>query len=277
MTMQKQTSNSSTKPRPPEVTHKDAHRNATSTSVARAFAVLDVLSRQGGSGLSLMGIAKPLQMSKSTTHRYLITLEQLGAVERDSQDHFRLGLKMIELAGMTLSDNNLHKHGEALLTELADRTLETVHLAVPSGTEVVYIAKADGARSIRMVSYIGARAPMYCTALGKAILAYSPTKLVDQVIRAGLTPRTPRTITARRVFLEELERVRRQGYAVDQEENEIGVCCMGTPILDYDARAIGAISVSGPVERMTPARQLEFGPIIRETGLRLSKRMGYAR
>lgn len=275
--MQKQTGNSSTRSRPPGVTNKDAQRNATSTSVARAFAVLDVLSRQGSNGLSLMGIAKPLQMSKSTTHRYLVTLEQLGAVERDSQDHFHLGLKMIELAGVTLTENNLHKQGEVLLTELAERTLETVHLAVPSGTEVVYIAKADGARSIRMVSYIGARAPMYCTALGKAILAYSPAKLVDQVIRAGLTPRTPRTITSRRVFLEELEQVRTQGYAVDQEENETGVCCMGSPILDYDRRVIGAISVSGPVERMILARQLEFGPILRETGLRLSRRMGYAR
>lgn len=250
--------------------------NATSTSVARAFAILDILSPRGNSGLALMDTAMQLHMSKSTTHRYLITLEKLGAVERDDKDRFRLGLKMIELAGLVLSQNNLHKMGEAFLNELADRTHETVHLAVPSGTDVVYIAKADSARSIRMVSHIGSKAPMYCTSLGKAILAHSSPELVDKVIHAGLAPRTPHTITSQQALSDELERVRLQGYAMDSEENEIGVSCIGTPIFDYNSRVIGAISVSGPTERMTPSRRFELVPIIRDAGVRLSNRMGYA-
>lgn len=251
--------------------------NATSTSVARAFAILDILSPRGNSGLALMDTAKQLQMSKSTTHRYLISLEKLGAVERDDKDRFRLGMKMIELAGLVLSQNNLHTQGEKFINELADRTHETVHLAVPSGTEVVYIAKADSARSIRMVSHIGSKAPMYCTSLGKAILAHSSPELVDEVIQCGLLPRTPHTITSQEALLDELERVRIQGYAMDSEENEIGVSCVGSPIFDYTTRVIGAISVSGPTERMTVSRRLELAPIVRDAGVRLSNRMGYPR
>jgi IclR family acetate operon transcriptional repressor len=214
-------------------------------------------------------------MSRSTTHRYLITLEKLGAVERDDKDHFRLGLKVIELAGLVLSQNNLHNQSEAFLNELADRTHETIHLGVPIGTEVVYIDKVDSPRALRMFSYIGSRAAMYCTALGKAILAYAKPKLVDEVVQAGLVPRTPHTITTKHGLLEELKKVRARGYAVDCQENEMGVCCVGTPIFDYRAKVIGAISISGPAERMTPAQQREFGPLIRDAGLRLSKRMGY--
>lgn len=255
----------------------DSTSLSTSTSVARAFAVLDILSAQGNIGLTLSDTAHLLRMSRSTTHRYLITLEKLGAVERDDKDRFRLGLKMIELAGLVLSQNNLHNQGETFLNELADRTHETIHLAVPIGTEVVYIAKVDSPRSLRMFSYIGSRAPMYCTALGKAILAYSSAKLVDEVIRAGLAPRTHHTIATKHALLDELEKVRSRGFAFDCQENEVGVCCVGAPIFDYSAQVIGAISISGPAERMTAARQLEFGPLISDAGLRLSKRMGYSR
>ncbi len=272
--MKPQTRDSSTKRPHSSAARRKPKPNLTSTSVARAFAILDILSPQGNTGLALTEAAKQLRMSKSTTHRYLITLEKLGAVERDEKDRFRLGLKMIELAGLVLSQNNLQKQGEALINELAARTHETVHLAVPSGTEVVYIAKADSARSIRMFSYIGSKAPMYCTALGKAILAHSSAKLVAEVIRAGLAPRTPHTITSRQALWDELEKIRLEGFAFDNEENELGVSCVGTPVFDYNARVIGAISISGPTERMSP-RRLEFGPLVRETGLRLSKRMGY--
>jgi IclR family transcriptional regulator, KDG regulon repressor len=252
-----------------------ANRNTTSTSVARAFAILDILSTKGDSGLALMDTANRLRMSKSTTHRYLITLERLGAVERDVQDRFHLGLKMIELAGLTLASNDLRKHAEPFLDELAGRTKETIHLAVPSGTEVVYIAKADSALSIRMFSYIGAKAPMYCTALGKAILAHSTAAKVNEVITAGLQGRTPHTITSRQALLDELDKVRSLGYAIDDEENEPGVGCVGAPIFDYSVRVIGAISISGPLDRMTRTRRLELGAIVRDTGLRLSKRLGY--
>jgi IclR family acetate operon transcriptional repressor len=248
-----------------------------STSVVKAFATLDVLASKGQSGAPLTEIAERLQMSKSTTHRYLMTLERLRAVERGDKDRFRLGIKLIELAGTILSNNDLRKEAEAFLNELALQTQETVHLAVPSGNDVVYIAKADSTHPIQMYSRIGARMPMYSTALGKAILAHSPATLVDQAIHGGLHARTPNTITSSRALLAELVHVKSQGFATDDQENEAGVCCVGACIFDYNAKVIGAISVSGPAQRMTKERRLELGPLVRDVALRLSKRMGYSR
>lgn len=255
---------------------RSTKRNSTSTSVVKAFAILDAMATKGTEGVSLVEIAKQLRMSKSTTHRYLTTLEKLGAVERNQKDRFHLGIKLIELAGVTLSRNDLRAQGDAFLNELAAQTQETVHLAVPSGTEVVYISKADSKQAIQMYSRIGARVPMYCTALGKAILANSPATVADQVLSGGLVARTPNTITSPHVLSIELERVRNQGFAIDNQENEIGVCCVGAPVFDYNAKVIGAISVSGPIGRMAKERRLELGPMIADAALRLSRRLGYS-
>jgi len=234
------------------------------------------MASKGQDGISLVEIAKQLRMSKSTTHRYLTTLEKLGATERNQKDRFRLGTKLIELAGITLSENDLRKQGDAFLNELAAKTQEAVHLAVASGIEVVYIAKADSKFPIQMYSRIGARMPMYCTALGKAILAHSSVALVNEVIRGGLLPRTPGTITSPDALTAELERARGQRFAIDNQENEVGVCCVGAAIFDYNAKVIGAISVSGPAERMTKERRLELGPMVADAALRLSRRLGYS-
>jgi len=251
--------------------------NGTSTSVARAFAILDVLASKGETGIPLLEISKHLGMSKSTTYRYLVTLEKLGTVERDEKDRFRLGIKLVELAGPILSNNDLRNQSNAILGELAAQTQETVHLGVPSEIEVVYIAKVDSSHSIQMHSSIGTRVPMYCTALGKAILAHASSTLVEQVIGHGLTRRTPHTITSSEALRVELERVRAQGFSVDAEENEIGVCCVGAPVFNYDGKVIGAISISGPTQRITGERRLELEPLVREASRRISKRMGYSR
>ena len=253
------------------------NQHATSTTVAKAFAILDMLASKGECGASLTEVSGHLGISKSTAHRYLTTLEKLTAVERDQKDHFLLGLKLIELAGVFLDDHNLRNASEPFLNELAARTRETVHLAVPSANEVVYVAKIDSSHSIRMASRIGARMPMYCTSLGKAILAHYPSAQVEEIIREGLPARTPHTITSSQALHAELERVRAQGFAIDDQENEMGVRCVGAPIFDYTTRVVGAISVSGPANRMSKERSLELGPLVRDAALEISKRMGYPR
>jgi DNA-binding IclR family transcriptional regulator len=207
----------------------------------------------------------------------MTTLEELAVVERDAKDHFRLGVKLIELAGVVLSDRSLHKVSEPFLRELATRTQETVHLATPSGDEVVYIAKIESSHTVGMTSRIGARVPMYCTALGKSIMAHYPVERVEEIIRAGLPARTPHTITSPAGLRAELERVRAQGYAIDDQENELGVRCVGAPIFDYTGKVIGAISVSGPANRMTLERSLDLAPWVRDTAQMISKRMGCSR
>lgn len=250
------------------------NHHKTSTTVAKAFAILDILASDED-GASLKEVSNHLGTSKSTAHRYLTTLEKLSVVERDEKAHFRLGLKLIELAGAFLSEHDLRNVSEPFLNELVARTQETVHLAVPSVNEVVYIAKVDSPHSIRMFSRIGARMPMYCTSLGKAILAYYPSDRVEEIIREGMPARTPYTITSPQALHLELERVRTQGFATDDQENEMGVRCIGAPIFDHTNKVIGAISVSGPADRVSKERCLELGPLVREVALEVSRRMGY--
>jgi IclR family acetate operon transcriptional repressor len=215
-------------------------------------------------------------MPKSTVHRYLATLQQLGLAERSDADRFRLGTRVIELAGQFLANSDLRTESQAALDALATRTNETIHLAVPSGTEVVYIAKVESKHALRMYSYIGARLPMYCTALGKAILAFSSPERRRDVMAHPLKARTPSTITSRQALERELEAIRSQGFAIDDEENEPGIRCVGAPISDYSQTAIAALSVSGPGNRMDRKRCTELAPIVREAAQRISKRMGYA-
>lgn len=253
------------------------NQHRTSTTVAKAFAILDVLASNGDGGTSLKEVSNLLGMSKSTAHRYLTTLEKLAVVERNEKDHFRLGLKLIKLAGAFLSDHNLRNVSEPFLNEVAAQTQETIHLAVPSTNEVVYIAKVDSPHSIRMASRIGARMPMYCTSLGKAILAHYPFNRVEEIIHEGMPARTPYTITSSQALRAELECVHAQGFATDDQENEIGVRCVGAPIFDYTTKVIGAISVSGPANRMSKERSLDLGPLVRDAALEVSRRMGYPR
>jgi len=215
-------------------------------------------------------------MPKSTVHRYLATLQQLELAERGDTDRFRLGPKVIELAGQFLANSDLRTESQGALDALAAQTDETIHLAVPSGTEVVYIAKVESKHALRMYSYIGARLPMYCTALGKAILAFSAPERRRDIFAQPLSPRTPSTITSRQAFERELDAIRSQGYAIDDEENEPGIRCVGAPISDYSQTVIAALSVSGPGNRMDRKRCMELAPIVREAAQQISRRMGYA-
>ena len=236
-----------------------------------------MLASNGEGGISLEEVSGHLGTSKSTAHRYLTTLEKLAVVERDEKDHFHLGLKLIELAGAFLSDHNLRDVSEPFLNEVAAQTQETVHLAVLSVNEAVYIAKVESPHSIRMASRIGARVPMYCTSLGKAILAYYPLDRVEEIIREGMPARTSYTITSPQALRVELERVRAQGFATDDQENEIRVRCVGAPTFGYSTKVIGAISVSGPANRLSKEQSLELGPLVRDAALEVSRRMGYPR
>jgi DNA-binding IclR family transcriptional regulator len=251
-------------------------QSGLSSSVLKAFAVLDLAAARGAAGISLNDACQHLSVSKSTAHRYLQTLESLGVVERDGRDNFQLGLKLIELAGAYLSNVSLIQQSWPIMKELAALVEETVHLAIPSGTEVVYMAKVDSPQTIAMQSHIGSRAPMYCTALGKSILSHDHGgQMLREVLREELEARTPYTITSLELLQRELEDIRQRGYAFDDQENEIGVRCVGAPILDYRREAIGAISVSGPADRLAKDRRREAGDLVHKAALDISRRMGY--
>jgi DNA-binding IclR family transcriptional regulator len=250
---------------------------AVSTSVTKAFRIVELLAANPNGGLTLAELSAQLGMPKSTAHRYLATLVALDLTERDGTDRFRVGTRLVELAGSYLANSDLRTESSAILDELAATTGETVHLAVPSRGEVVYIAKVESIHALRMYSHIGARLPMHSTSLGKAILAHLPVARVDEILLRPMAARTPRTITSSRELAVELERIRQQGFAIDDEENEVGVCCVGAAVFDYLAVPVAAVSISGPISRMSRERCVTLGPMVRDAALRVSHRVGYTR
>jgi len=251
-------------------------RASVSSTVAKAIGILDILASKAEDGISLAELSALIGMPKSSTHRYLATLQELGLAERKNGDRFSLGVKVIELAGAFLAKSDLRNETQEVLKDLAERSGETIHLAVPSGTEVVYIAKVESTHALGMFSHIGARLPMHCTALGKAILAFSKADQLELVLSQPLIRRTPNSITSPNALKEELDLIHGRGFAIDNEENELGIRCVGAPIIDYTATPIAAISISAPRERMAQERCLELGALVCEATQMVSRYRGFA-
>jgi IclR family acetate operon transcriptional repressor len=254
----------------------DHGHTSVSTTVAKAITILDILGTNAEDGISLSELCSQIKIPKSTVHRFLVTLQELGLAERKSNDRYYLGTRIIEIAGSYLLKSDLRNDSQLILDELAEITGETVHLAVPSGTEVVYIAKVESKHALSMYSYIGARLPMHCTALGKAILAFSSERHLHAVVIEPLATRTPNTIVSMQALENELARIRSSGYAVDNEENEVGIRCVGAPIFDYLTKPIGAISISAPCDRMDDERCNSLGLLVRQAAQKVSRRKGYS-
>jgi IclR family acetate operon transcriptional repressor len=246
-----------------------------STTVAKAAFILEILASRADTGISQSELTALIKLPKSSTFRYLVTLEELGLAERKDGDRFCLGAKVIEMAGNYFAKSDIRNESLPVMNDLAEITGETIHLAIPFGSEVVYIAKIESRHTLAMASYIGSRLPMYCTALGKAILAYSSPSLIESILSGELKALTNHTIVSKAILNSELVTVRSRGYAIDNQENEYGICCVGAPILDFSKKAIGAVSISGPLDRLSVERANEFGPLLRERILKISRRWGY--
>ena len=185
-----------------------------------------------------------------------------------------LGLRLVELAGALLEGDNLRSAAEPVLHELVARTGETVHLGVPADGHVVYIAKVESPQSLRLVSRIGARIPMHCSAMGKALLARMDEPALEIAFTRPRDVRTMHTITSAEALQAELEKVRAAGVAIDDEENELGVRCIGTVVLGAGSAPVGAISVSAPATRMTHERCAEIAPAVIGAAEQIARRLG---
>ncbi len=218
----------------------------------RALAILQMLSAEGPD-LSLGEISTKLGLHKSTVHRLVMVLERHKLVERNSDNgRYRLGLKLFELGTKAVSKLDLRGRARPVLERLVLETSETVHLCILDDTEVVYLDKVEPTRSVRMASSVGRRNPAYCTAVGKAILAWLPEAQVENIVRKhGLKALTANTITSFLELKAELAAIRERGYAVDNEEIEEGVRCVGCVVRDFSGGPVAAISVSGPAFRVT--------------------------
>jgi len=246
-------------------------------SVSTALAVLGSFSVETPES-SLTEISRRLNLNPSTTFRILATLQARGFLEQNADSRrYRLGVACLELGSVYLSQTDIRKQALPVLRRLREGCRETVHLGTLVGNEVVYLERLDPLQPIGfMGSVVGSRMPAYCTALGKAMLACrSNGEICDLYAGVEFFPRTLNSITGLEELLQELDRIRTAGYAIDDEENEIGVCCVAVPLYGYEASVTTAISVSGPAERIKHAiAEEELVAKIQEAGRVISRREG---
>ncbi len=242
----------------------------------RALALLEKLSEHGPD-LTLAEISQSLGLHKSTAHRLVMVLERHRLVEKNSQSgRYRLGLKLFELGTRAVSQLDLRERARPFLERLSLDTGETVHLCVYDAGEVVYLDKVEPARSVRLASSVGRRSPAHCTAVGKAIIAHLPEAEMEAAVqRHGLRQLTRKTIGTLAELKTELARVRTQGFAVDDEENEEGVRCVGSVVRGFGGALIAAISVSGPSFRVSTEKVSIIARSVVATAAALSHELGY--
>ena len=242
----------------------------------KTLSILEILLQQG-SAMNMTEISERLEIYPSTIHRILDTLKHWGYVEQDPKTQkYRLGLKLLELGMAKLQQMDLVKEATPYLKELVRKCNETVHLGVLEEGEVLYVAKEESSQTIRMISYVGKRAPLHCTALGKLLLAYLPEEERRKILeQKALPPLTENTITDKRELEKELAKVREQGFALDREENEKDVRCVAAPIRNYQGEVIAALSISSPIFRIDKNTQNDLKEAIVETSKKISKRLGY--
>ena len=189
---------------------------------------------------------------------------------------YRLGLKLVERGNLVINTLNIRQIANKYLVELAQRTGQTCHLGILDGNAGVYIDKEEGANSVIRYSRIGRRIPLHCTAIGKTLLAYQKPEIVDELLTKYLFEQaTNRTITTKEALLTELEKVREKEYAVDDQENELGVRCIAVPIINQHKQILAALSISTLVSRVDDDTLEDYIQLLKKTGNELSEEMRY--
>jgi DNA-binding IclR family transcriptional regulator len=249
-------------------------------TIKRVSSILEALG-QNPNGMSIRELSSKIHLPKGTIHRLLSSLAYFGYVRQDPKTrNYFLGLKLVELGNLLLSQLDLRKEAEPFLRDLAERTKETVHMVFLDRDEIVYIEKVElnhNPSGLKMASRIGLRNPAHSCAVGKVLLSYLPEEELDRIIKEkGLPKRTENTITDPQVLKTHLKTIRAQGYAVDDEENERGIRCVAAPVLNETGKPVAAISISGPAFRITKKMiQETLRKEVMETALKISKRLGY--
>lgn len=245
-------------------------------SVERTFSVIEALSHKP-KGASLTELTAATDLNKTTVYRLIKSVIRLGYAAKDEESgKYFLTTKMFEVGSRAINRSDLLTISRPFLDKISDITGEAVHLVIRDGNDIVYIYKVDsGNSSIRMSSRIGLRNPMYCTSVGKAILAELPDEEVDDIWNnSDIRQRTPNTITDPIILKEQLRQIRANGYAIDNEENELGVKCIGASITDSSSNVLGAFSISVPAIRMDDKRMTELVHLVIDTKKEISLAIG---
>jgi DNA-binding IclR family transcriptional regulator len=221
-------------------------------------------------------VAAKLRVAKSSAHDLMSSLAKLGFLNKTDENRYRLGWRLVTLSETLLATTELRKEAHPVMEELAVQYQETIHLAVLDGTQAVYVDKLEGRQAVRVeLTSLGARLYAHCSALGKVLLAYRDEDQVKHIIQtAGLPRFTDNTITDEKELLQNLARIRKQGFAYDLEEILPDLCCVAAPIYEYSGNVIAAISMSIPAYRFRRL-QAEYRDAIVRTARNISERLGH--
>ncbi|WP_424212388.1 IclR family transcriptional regulator [Streptomyces sp. BI20] len=232
------------------------------SALEKTLRIMESLTAPGGPH-RLAELAYTSGVPKSSTYRILVSLVEQGYAVTDGEGSYGIGLRLRALAAQIAAEK---PEGIVELLEFLQKgTGQAVHLALHSGNALTYIRKIESEQPFRTGSRIGMRMPLHCTAIGKSVLAHLPKDQVDAIVEAtGLTERTRQTITTRAALDAELERVRRLGYALDDEENETSIRCLGAPVFDRNGNPVGGVSLTTVTFLTTRAELEAYAPALLE-------------
>jgi DNA-binding IclR family transcriptional regulator len=242
----------------------------------RTVLLLDTLAEAEGD-LALSELTERLGLHRSTVHRLLMVLEHYHFVRRSASGAgYSLGMKLFTLGSRAVAQIRLRERSEPILRSLVEQTRETAHICILDGSETLSIANVEAPWVVRIPSTVGGRTPVHCTSTGKVLLAFLPDSArADLIARLPLTRYTERTIVTAPGLEAELSRVRGQGYAIDNQEREAGLRCIGVPVRNYTGRVVAAISIAGPAFRVTQERIPQLIEMMLTAAEDVSKSLGY--
>jgi DNA-binding IclR family transcriptional regulator len=245
-------------------------------SIFRAFSIVEYLARCDD-WVGLRTLARDLDLDPATAHRFLTSLKDLGYVQQHSEDsRYRLTLKFAWLGSRALEQLQLPNIARPLMEHLTTVANETTHLAILDKDQIMYVGKIDNRQAMQMRSRVGSRGCLHSTSVGKACLAFLPEDEREAMLALLPLPAlTKNTITSLDELRHELELTQKRGYAVDDEENEIGIRCVGAPVFDHSGHIAGALSISGWTITMTPERVPDLAADLLKTCCAISKELGY--
>jgi DNA-binding IclR family transcriptional regulator len=255
-----------------------SHPAATYTvkSLVKALNILQVLADEDPP-YTLTQLSRRLHLHVSTVHRLLVNLVRHGFVEEDAiSGGYQLSYRVLRMGLRVLDRLDFRRAALPLLRELNLRTKETVHIAILQETRAISIEKFDSPQPVGLEARLGGVMPLHCTGVGKTLLAYLGEDLLNQIVQSpGLTRMTAHTLTGLPQLRKELERIREQGYAIDQEEAVEGLRCVAGPVFNHTGQIVAAFSVVGPAMRLTTARVPDIAELVRETSHQISYRLGF--
>jgi IclR family acetate operon transcriptional repressor len=245
------------------------------TALQRGLRLLQLFS-ESPHGLTAKQVAGRSRLPVSTVHRFLVNLENAGFLNCSRDGVYQLGIACFTIGQAALGQLDLRRVSLPYLEELNRQTGETIHLTLRHSLSAVYVEELDSLEQLRIYSRIGAAVPLYCTAVGKVMLAYMPDEERDRVLpQLRLKRFTPNTVGNLQELAAELYRVRKNGYAYDLEEHELHIRCIAAPVWDHESNVGASVSITAPMVRMTATRLRQLAPLIQTAGLQISRELGY--